>query len=285
MSEAEQVRTSVGGSGTVTVRQRPSLLLMTVPLRAAAPTLELRLAKLKKQCEEASEWLKRLNAARVEFGEPYFADQTGKDPLARMRALTSTALGARPAPSSPSERGRDVRMVLTAVWPIAALSAEEILVLVDRLRFEAATEPGAPETAEEPSPWATPEENLQHMMTQMQLPAADEGTPGFLFIAQLGEEQVEKASAEAFVRARQNAERLARAAGMRLGRLSMVHFGAAGPDFSRADKLLERQRCAALLAGCAYNLGEHEMVSDAPRAAEFTINVNVHYQLEPGPQV
>jgi hypothetical protein len=281
MAETERARTTVGASGTATVRQRPALLLMKLRLRAAAATLELRLARLQKQCEVTTQWLKRLGAIRVEFGEPHFADQASNlaAALPMMRAA-ALALGNQPAEAA-EERNRDVAVMMTALWNVAAMSAEETLVLVDRLRFEAAPEASTPEASEDSPQWTTPEENFHEIMTQIiQQQAAADGAPQFLFIARLGEEQLQAAYAEAFSRARQHAERLARAAGMRLGKLAMVQSSDGALDQTRPDKFMDRQRCVALLAGSSYDLGEHEMVSDDPRAAEFTISVNVSYSLE-----
>jgi hypothetical protein len=67
---------------------------------------------------------------------------------------------------------------------------------------------------------------------------------------------------------------------MRLGKLCSVHSGVGGLDQGRPDKLMNRQRCGALLAGSSYDLGEQEIVSDDPRSAEFTVSVNVNYYLE-----
>lgn len=68
---------------------------------------------------------------------------------------------------------------------------------------------------------------------------------------------------------------------MRLAGLPRIHhFGAGAAADGRHDKLMERQRCAALLAGSSYDLRENEIVSDDLRSAEFTVSVNVTYSLE-----
>jgi hypothetical protein len=280
MADANLSRSYIMSSGAVTVRQRPSLLLMKVPLSATEATLELGLAKLKKQCDAASRWLQRLDAVRVEFGEPHFADQADTGPLKQMRAATARALGQRSAKTASGESKRDVNMVLTATWDISSMSAEVTLVFVDRLRFEATDDADAAEPAEERQPWATPEERLHEMMAPILEPPAVDRTPQFLFIARLGEEQLEKASAEAFARARGNAERFARAVGMGLAGFGYLRVGVGDLESSRTNKLMQRQRCEALLAGCTYEAGENEIVSDDPRSAEFTVRVDVHYYLE-----
>lgn len=278
MANGKQEQGRVNGSGSVTVRQRPSLLLMKFPFRVAEATLELGLAKLKGQREAAEQWLKRLGADRVEFGEPHFADQAEMDQLTRAQKLAAKSLKNRLPKTSSSERRSGVRVVLTAFWDIASMSAEETLTLLDRLRFEVAEDAGPAETAEEPPSWASPEEQLRQLTSQFVQPPTDEETPQFLFISRLSEEQLAKALAAALAEARRDVERLARAAELRLAGLSNFHFSLANNH--RHEKMMERQRCTGLLAGSSYDLGENEIVSDDLRSAEFTVSVNVWYCLE-----
>jgi hypothetical protein len=279
MADAHSSRTTIGGSGSVIVRQRPSLLVMLLPLRSSAPTLELRLDQLKKQCEGTAQWLKRLGAASVEFGEPHFADQIGKGPLQAVRAAAARALGKGPADPASEKRRGEVTIVATAQWEIAAMSPEETLLLVDRLRFEAAEDAATAEPAEETPAWSSPEEQLRQAMARMQAPLEDDRSPQILFVARLDEGQLERATTEAFAIARRAAERLARAAGLDLARLSMVHTSG-GPGTIRPEKLMERQRCAALIAGSTYVLRDNEVVSDDSRPAELTVSVNVSYHVQ-----
>src|SRR4051794_36600726 len=138
MTEASRPRSTVSTNGTATVRLRPALLLMLVRVRAAAATLELGLADVKQRCAEAARRLTRLGAARVEAGEPHEDDCADPDPMVRIRA-SATPRRPRPADAPLPERP-GVNITLTATWDIAALSAEEVLVLVDQLRFDAAAD-------------------------------------------------------------------------------------------------------------------------------------------------
>src|SRR5262245_14618259 len=279
MTEANTLRQTVNSSGAVTVRQRPALLLMKTPVLADESTLELGLTKLKAQCEATSRWLNRLGAVRVEVGEPHFADQGDRDPMVKMQNLARRAARRRPAQASTRQRA-GVRAVLTATWEIASMSAEEIIILLDRLRFEVAGDSNSTEAPDEPSQWAAPEEQLRDLMAQFQQPPVDDTAPVFLFVARLEAEQLEKAMAEAFSRARESAERLARAAGLRLGPLATVFANPHAPDPARSYKLIEQQRCMSLLDGCSYELRDNECVSDDPRTTGFIVSVNVSYYLE-----
>jgi hypothetical protein len=251
---------------------------MKVQVRAAEATLELGLADLKKQCEATAQWLRRLGAGRVAVGEPTFADQVGKDPMQQaMRA--ARALRGRPATPAAVPK-REVAAVLTATWEIAAMSVEQVLVLVDRLRFEAAGDAAGDEGPEELPPWASPEEQMQRMMAQIHQPPPEDRGPHFLFVARLGDDQLEKAYAGAFTLARRQAERLARAAGMRLGALATIHASPGLAGAVRHNQLVDQQRCLGILADCDYNLADDEVASDDPRPIEFPISVNVSYYLE-----
>src|SRR5262245_11678536 len=130
MAETTASRTTVSSTGAVTVRQRPSLLLMKVRVRAAEATLELGLARLTEQCESTSRWMSRLGAVRVECGEPHFADQAEQDAATRARSAAARAMRKLTPGAKPARHERGVRGVLTAVWEIGSLSAEETLVLV-----------------------------------------------------------------------------------------------------------------------------------------------------------
>jgi hypothetical protein len=245
-------------------------------VRATEATVEAGLNRLKRQAAETAAWLKRLGAARVDVGESHFAETANKDP---MRAAMMAARRAQP-PGAADEQRRAVNVVLAARWDVAALSAEETLLLVDRLRFEAAHDAPPAEAPEEIPPWASPEEQIHGMMARMQAPPPEDLSPQFVFIARAGADVVAQAWAEAFSRTRLNAERLAHAAGKKLGAPTSVHSSGGPASGHRPDRMMEQQRCAALLADCAYDLESDEVASDDPRAAEITVGVYATFQLE-----
>ena len=85
-----------------------------------------------------------------------------------------------------------------------------------------------------------------------------------------------QAAAESYAAARRLAERLANVAGRRLGELTSLYYG----SDSRAERMMERQHCTALLLAIAYDLHEGEVVSEDPRALELAVSVNVIHHLE-----
>jgi len=277
MTDVTRPRKSVSTSGTATVRLRPALLLMLLRVRAAEATLDLGLAEVKQRCADAVRRLTRLGAARVEAGEPHEDDRAEPDPMARMRAAALQRL-RRPAEAPLPER-RGVNVLLTATWDIAGRPAEEVLLLIDQLRFDAATDGDPPAPPADPPPWSGPEEQLRAMLAQAATPPPEDRSPKFLYVARPGDEQLARALEEAYGSARRAAERLAHAAGHRLGELSSLN-SAPGVRDGRPDQLLERQRCAALLAASSHEPREGEVVSEDLRALEVTISVHATYHLE-----
>lgn len=259
-------------SANAIVRLRPALLLMLVRVRSAEATLELGLADVKQRSADAIRRLTRLRAKSVEAGEPHEDDRADPDPRARMQAaLTPRRPRTADAPL-PDRRG--VNVMLTATWDIAGLSAEEVLLLVDQLRFDAATdiEPTDPPTV------PAPHDQLQAILAQMNEPPAADRSPKFLYIARPSDEQLALAAAEAYGVARQIAERLAHASGRRLGELESLRStdGAS----ARPDQVMERQRSAALLAASCYESREGEVVSEDPRTAGVTLTVYATHHLK-----
>lgn len=278
MTDTKRTQTTVStnATATATARLRPTLLLMLVRVRSAEATLELGLADLKQRCADTVRRLTRLGATRVETGEPHEDDRADPDPQARMLAA---AMHRRPRlgdASLPERRG--VNVALTATWEIGGLSAEEVLVLVDQLRFDAATDADPPDPPDSPArlpSWTEPQEQMRTYLKQLTEPPPDDRSPKFLYVARPNDEQLARATAEAFGVTQRIAERLAHAAGRRLGELASLSFGAeVGADW------MGRQRRAALLEASAYDLGEGEVVAEDARTVVMTIAVHAIHHLE-----
>src|SRR5947209_4060158 len=113
----------VSSSGTASVRQRTSTMLMMVRLRAAEGTMERSLARLKARIAETTHLLKRLGADTVEAGEPLFDEQKEKNPMARLHAEASRAIAARRKSQDDDDTSdRGINAVVTGMWSIAGLS-------------------------------------------------------------------------------------------------------------------------------------------------------------------
>ena len=170
-----------------------------------------------------------------------------------------------------------MNVAVAATWDIAGLPAEGVLGLVDRLRFDAAADADPPATPPA-APWADSVEQIQQLMARAVEPPPDDLSPKFLYIARATEEQLAHSAADAYRQARRYAERLAGAAGRRLGGVASLNYGYPGAD-GRPDRVMAQQRCAALLAAVGYELGDGEVVSEDPRA-EVVVSVHATHHLE-----
>src|SRR5262249_23302692 len=156
--------------------------------------------------------LTRLGATRVEAGEPHEDDRANPDPMARVQAAARPRL--RRLADAPLPERRGVNVTLTATWDVAGRAAEEVLLLVDQLRGVAAAGAAAPPgpVAGRPS-WAGPEELVRSIMAQAAEPPPDDRSPRFLYVARPTDEQLARATEEAYGVAGGMARRLAHAAG------------------------------------------------------------------------
>ncbi|HQR09498.1 MAG TPA: SIMPL domain-containing protein [Gemmatales bacterium] len=264
--------------GITIVRQAPTQLLMKLPLQATGATLELGLASLRKQTAAAQRWLQSLGAINILTGDPHFASTSSDNPIKRASEMTARMLGQAKPTNQDAARTKTVYQFLTAFWDLTGKSAEERLVLLDRLQFEAASD--TPMTEEsDPLPgnemFGDPQQ-MQAMLAEMMKPKEEPRQAHFLFITRLGEEAIRQAYQEAFAQACSKAEQLAASAGLTLGRIESVGYGHA-TDYISPYRHMEQQASHTILAGTGYQPREHESVSEQPLSAEFRLSVTVYF--------
>lgn len=270
-------------NGTVTVRQAPTRLLMKLPLQATGATLELGLTALRKQAGAAERWLQSLGAETILVSDPQFADTLSKDPLKKVQEMAARAMGRVKPAQQDAARTKTVTMILTAFWDINGKSAEQRLILLDRLQFEAASDIPTEEKEEEPA--FHPErfndpEKMQEMLAEMMTPKEEPRQAHFLFISRLSEESARQGQQEAFELAKRKAEALAASAGRSVGRLDSINFGHGSDHAAAVYNHMEQQANQAILAGTGYYPSEYEVVSERPTAAEFRLSVHVMFVSE-----
>lgn len=277
MATNPEEKITVSTNGTAMFSIRPCLMLMLVRIRSAAATLELSLAEIKQRSTETTQRLLRLGAKSVDLGEPHEDEGAETDPMARMRATMRPRLPRTAETALPERPG--VNTMLTAAWDISGMSAEDVLLLVDQLRFDAASHTDTPQSVVPASPsWEDPEEHLRNMLAQLQEPPKADLAPQFLYISRPREEQLAKATAEAFEAAKQMAERLAAASGRQLAQLSSVNCHRS-PGDARPDRYQGRQKCDLMLAASSYALRDGELVSLDARTIEVDVTVHATHQI------
>lgn len=278
MSTPTPPRATANANASVTVRCRPTVMLLVLRVRSEQATLELGLADAKRQSDEVGRRLTKLGATRVWAGEPHQDDQADTDPMARMQAAAASRM--KRTAGAPADRRPAVNITLAASWDVAGKPVEEVLLLVDQLRFDVALDEEPQPKAETPD-WSDPVASIQKMMTAMSAaaePKPGDRSPTFLFIARPDDGVLAGAAGDAFRHARGKAERLAHAAGRRLGEVSSVMYGHAGAE--RPDRLMERQKWNAVLSAACYDLQDGDAATDDPRAAEVTLSVHATFVLD-----
>ena len=193
-------------------------------------TVEKALEQLKDRREAAVQQLEALGAAKdaVKVQPPVLA--TGKTSQQQRMGQMIKMLKAqgRRVPKG-LEKAPPVTITanITAEWPLEATSPDEAITLVKKLqdKVEAADLAGTKEAKK-----LTPEEEelneeMKDMMDSMSYGGDEEvkpGEPTFFFVATLSPEAQEKAMADAFAQAKENAEKLAKAAGIGVGPLASL---------------------------------------------------------------
>ena len=216
---------AVTGSGTVTLTRQPNVLRMTLEVTGEGKDVKEALAKLKAQEKAVREKLAGLGAAEgsVKFEDARInaaaaARQAQMEQMIRMR----TGRGGKPPTTGPAQPPVNVAATLTVDWPLKAQSAVDLLVeahdLQAKVRAAKLVEPaaaagGTPEELEEA------EERLGLVMNEN---GANPGEPTFLYVSKLSDDERAKATAEAFKKAKEEAARVAKAAGADLGSLRQL---------------------------------------------------------------
>lgn len=223
--DGSQPSYTVVGAGAVTLSRPPTALRMHVELSARAATLEEALEKIKARREAAIMQLEILKADMdsVKTSNPTMSS-TESEQKKQMEQMIIQRLRSRGQPVPPglkASRMVSVSMTLAAQWPLEAESAEQLLLRADTIRRQVEEASLAGEADDEE---LSPEEQeLAEEMAAMPgrygQPQIEPGEPFFLFVARITEAERQKAMADAFAKAKENAQSLAAAAGRELGPL------------------------------------------------------------------
>jgi uncharacterized protein YggE len=211
---------TVSGSGTVEIKRQPDILRVQFEVMARGKTLKEALDKLKARREEVRAELVKLGAGKdaVTFGDPGLADD-GSNRRDRVEMLIRERNRALGKPKPKGDAPAIVAVTVRAEFPLAAAEPEAFLVAARELqqKVRAADLGGLKDKGK-----LTPEEEEAAAEAIGGGNGDDEpprGEPMFLYVSKIAEAERSKALAEAFARAKRDAERLARAAGGELGGL------------------------------------------------------------------
>jgi uncharacterized protein YggE len=272
---------SVAGQGVVTIARPAECLRLQVDLIAKDKDPRQAAAKLKQLEEAASAKLTELGALKgtIQFAEPALGGPEFSAP-----SPFEAALGTRGQPDEDelAKMPATFTVRLTADWALSAADPAERLIAVHELKLRirqadlggrkhAQTEEDEEETEEPGGAFAA-------AMAAAGIPPGKPGQAKFLFVWKLSREEQAQATAEAFGKAKAQADRLAAAAGHRLGRLRSVDLGTGAvpgqqPDFTEVYRKMlgaETEQPAA---------DEGEAVGAQPARVEHKITVNAAFEL------
>lgn len=282
---------TISGTGVAQIERLPEVMRMRVVVTAKGGTLEEALAALKDKTDAAKSQLATLRAEKgsVTLDSPQIAAENS-DPRRQMEMMMAQRLrgGKRSAKKEETKQPVAVSTTLTAEWPLQTKTAEELLVAATALqdKIKAADLAGAKEASQ-----LTPEEQeaLEEMESQGYNPYGDQvakpGEPIFLFVAAIADADREKAEAEAYQKAKQNAARLAKAAGAGLGKLqSLAGTSQPGVDESEYANPYGGYNMAAYRMLQAMQAGgqpdsESEAIGTTPAKVIYRVTMTAGFEL------
>jgi uncharacterized protein YggE len=215
----------VTGSGTIHIKKSPERLRLQIDLLAKGKNLNESLQRLKERRQAVVVQLKSLGAIpeTIEIADPtIYASQNAQQQMLNMMIRQRMGKSAK-AKTAQASMPVTVSATLKAEWPLKFNNPDELLSKSHELqeKIKAADLAGTKEVEK-----LTPEE--QELQEELQ--AAEEmsmygqpenkpGTPAFVYVASISEQERAEAIAKAFQKAKGQATQLAQAAGATLGSL------------------------------------------------------------------
>lgn len=217
----------IAGNGAAVVKRPPTLLRMYLIVKGKGKNAEQALASLQERRGAAVAELQKLGAdpKTIDTGSP----SVSREDAERQRQLEQMLRGRM---RSRGKGGKKVKLpetvtlmsVLTAQWPLAEKPAEELFITVQKLESQVkaarlGTGKEADRQSEEEKELAEEMGAELDQMMSYRGDAGDPNTPYFFYVAQIPPEKRAQALAEAFQKAKADAQRMAQATGLTLGTL------------------------------------------------------------------
>jgi uncharacterized protein YggE len=279
---------TVSATGSAVIKRLPTTIRVIVPLTGKGKTIEEAMAKLKEQREAASAKVQKLKADKkdIKFSNPSVSTaQNSRQRQMEMMIAQRMSQGKKPKGLQAAE-SVTLGCTMTVEWPIAAKTAEEILLESYALKqkIKAAELMGKKEAEQ-----LTPEEEEQ--AAEMAEVARSQGEdpqagsePQFLFVARITEEERKTAFAEAFAKSQKNGAELAKAAGVELGPLAGLTGQGRGSqsfgeeNYGYSSGYYQRQMRMQLM-GDDPEQQVNEAVAADPEAIMFSFGVNAVFKM------
>ena len=284
----------VQGVGNVTLKRPAAVLRMHLQLNGKGKTLEESFEKLETRCGEVTAKLQKLNADTdsIEWGKPGLSAVESAYQK-QFEALVRQRLGSGKAIPKGLKVPKTVTttVMLKVEWPLTVESHEKLLVTTHALQeqIRAADLAGL----KQPAKLSPEEQELAEEMAAVMNNHGEErpqvGKPHFVYVARITDQQRDEAMAEAFQKSRAAAERLARAAGAKLGPLVSLSGSGSGSNSGDGDEYYGgrnyaqrqywRQMMAMQSSGDSDTL-ENETVAVDPAKLRFQFFVRAAFGIE-----
>lgn len=279
---------TVTANGTASLERMPEIMRMRVDVPARGEDLKQALAKLKEKREAA---VKKLAGLGVPEGAARFGDpKIGEGRIERMRRMM--IMQGRIEEQETEEEGEEAKAgpvtvlsSLEAEWPLRSESTEDLLIQVHELQKKLKTMDIAglkddKLTPEEEEMLAEMEDESSRFMSYGGEQPAEPGEPTFLFVSRISEADRTRLLAEAFGKAKAEAESLAAAAGIELGPLSGLSShrteGYSQYDYN-SPYFQVMQRARAMFDP---EQTDHEAVGAEAAKVTYRITVSVAYKIK-----
>jgi uncharacterized protein YggE len=259
-------------TGQATIKAQPDLMRITIELSGQGKDIKEALSKLAEEREMAKTKLAVLGVApeSIQIDDPAIGGvPAGSNAQAMVIAMMQ---GNRQAPAAPANQVR-VSSRLETRLPLKAASAQDKLVEAVELMDKAKTllqrklSPQEQEIADE---------------MQSQTPGQSRpGEPQFAFVHVITEVERDKATADAVAQAKQSAQRLAQAAGAKLGPVRQLSESATSGVSNPIEDYTAQYYSRILgMAGQSAAPAANEAVAMQPGPVTFVITVSIGYALE-----
>jgi uncharacterized protein YggE len=263
------------GSGTAIVESDPQTLRVQVSLSVEAKDARQAVAALKAAEQSAVQKLEKIGAPEgaIKFNDLQVSEGSRAQQMQRQMGMRF----GQPQPKKPQQAPVvTAATTLVADFPLKNKPGEDLVMEFQEIRRQVKaanlndTKPNAEQQEEA--------EEQQAMAAQMGQEGANPGEPSFTFVTKVSDADRDKALADAFARAHQEAERLAKAAGLELGGLKLL-TSASGPDMSDRVNNYAGYRQAMSARANSVN-GEVEASSDQPGKVSYRAHVQVAYSMK-----
>lgn len=223
----------VSGNGAVSISRQPERMRVQVALQGKGSTLKEALAAVKARGDAARKQLTALGADQdsIKIDNPKISgpQNDNQQQQMRMQMMMMQRMqqgGVKPPVKKDEAEPVIVSALLKAELKLDAKNPDDLLLATHALQEKIkAADLGGTKDAEKLSPEEEEvlEEQQAEMMNFGNNNEARPGEPVFLFVSRISEADRDKALAEAFQKAKGEARRLAKAAGIELGSLKALH--------------------------------------------------------------